>query len=178
MNLKETYKKEIISNLKEKFGYKNVLSVPKMTKVTINVGLGATKDSGYQELVEKNLMAITGQKPVPVKARKSIAGFKIREGMVVGMMITLREKRMYDFVDKLINVSLPRVRDFRGISPKSVDAGGNLSVGIKEHIIFPEIHMDDVERIHGLQVVISTTAKSKEEGLELFKLMGVSFKKK
>jgi large subunit ribosomal protein L5 len=178
MILKEKYKKEIISNLKEKFGYKNIFSVPKMTKVTINVGLGAVKDSGYQELVEKNLTAITGQKPVLVKAKKSIAGFKIREGMIVGMMMTLRGDRMYDFVDKLVNVSLPRVRDFRGILPKSVDEGGNLSIGIKEHIIFPEIHMDDVERIHGLQAVITTTAKSREEGFEMFKLMGFPFKKK
>ena len=178
MTLKEKYKKEIVSNLKEKFGYKNIFSVPKITKVTINVGLGAAKDSGYLELVEKNLTAIAGQKPVSVKAKKSIAGFKIREGMIVGMMMTLRGDRMYDFVDKLVNVSLPRVRDFRGISPKSVDEGGNLSIGIKEHIIFPEIHMDDVERIHGLQVVITTSAKSREEGFEMFKLMGFPFKKK
>jgi large subunit ribosomal protein L5 len=178
MTLKEKYKKEIISNLKEKFGYKNIFSVPKMTKVTINVGLGATNDAGYRELVEKNLTAIAGQKPVPVKAKKSIAGFKIREGMTVGMMMTLRGDRMYDFVDKLVNISLPRVRDFRGIPPKSVDEGGNLSIGIKEYIIFPEIHMDDVERIHGLQVVITTTAKSREEGFEMFKLMGFPFKKK
>jgi len=178
MTLKEKYKKEIISNLKEKFGYKNIFSVPKMTKVTINVGLGATNDAGYRELVEKNLTAIAGQKPVPVKAKKSIAGFKIREGMTVGMMMTLRGDRMYDFVDKLVNISLPRVRDFRGIPPKSVDEGGNLSIGIKEYIIFPEIHMDDVERIHGLQAVITTTAKSREEGFEMFKLMGFPFKKK
>ena len=178
MTLKEKYKKEIVPSLKEKFNYKNIFSIPKLSKVTVNIGLGVSSDKVYQELVEKNLKAITGQKPVQVKARKSIAGFKIREGMVVGMMVTLRGERMYNFVDKLINVSLPRVRDFRGILPKSVDDGGNLSIGIKEHIIFPEIHMDDVERIHGLQVVISTTAKNKEEGFEIFKLMGVPFKKK
>ena len=130
------------------------------------------------ELVEKNLTTITGQKPVPVKARKSISGFKIREGMIVGMMVTLRGDRMYSFVDKLINVSLPRVRDFRGISPKAVDQGGNLSIGIKEYIVFPEIHMDDVQQIHGLQVIISTTAKGKEEAFKLFDLMGFPFKKK
>lgn len=179
MTLKEKYNKEVLPKLKEKFGYKNNLSVPKMSKVTINVGLGAgIKDSSFTELVEKNLIQISGQKPVLVKARKSIAGFKIREGMVVGIMVTLRRDRMYDFVDKLINVSLPRVRDFRGISQKCVDQGGNLSVGIKEHIIFPEIKMDDVERIHGLQLVISTTARNREEGLEMFKLIGFPFKKK
>lgn len=179
MILKEKYNKEIVPVLREKFGYKNNLAVPKIAKVTVNVGLGAgLKDSSYQELVEGTLVKITGQKPVSVKARKSIAGFKIREGMEVGVMVTLRGKRMYDFVDKLINISLPRIRDFRGISPKTVDQGGNLSIGIKEYIIFPEIKMDDVERIHGLQVVISSTAKNREEGLELFTLMGFPFKKK
>ncbi len=179
MNLKEKYNKEVVPKLKEKFGYKNNLAVPKMFKATINIGLGSgLKDSNYIELVEKNLTKISGQKPVSVKARKSISGFKIREGMIVGMMVTLRKDRMYDFIDKLINISLPRVRDFRGISPKGVDQGGNLSIGIKEHTIFPEIKMDDVERIHGLQVVISTTANNKEEGLEMFKLLGFPFKKK
>lgn len=179
MNLREKYNKKVIPELKEKFGYKNNFEVPKISKVTVNVGLGAgLKDSGYTELVQNNIAKITGQKTVAVKARKSIAGFKIREGMEVGVMVTLRGKRMYDFVDKLINISLPRVRDFRGISSKSVDQGGNLSVGIKEHIIFPEIRMDDVERLHGLQVVISSTASNREEGLELFTLLGFPFKKK
>ncbi|MBT4277792.1 50S ribosomal protein L5 [Candidatus Falkowbacteria bacterium] len=179
MTFKENYNKEIIPAIKKEFGYKNDLEAPKLEKVTINVGLGSDiNDSNFVKLVEKTLTTIAGQKPIRNKARKSIAGFKIREGMTVGVSVTLRNKKMYDFVDKLINISLPRVRDFRGISLKSVDENGNLSIGIKEYIIFPEIHMDDVEKIHGLQMVITTTAKTKKEGTALFKLLGVPFKKK
>ncbi len=179
MTFQEKYNKEVVPKLKEKFGYKNNFEIPRLQKAILNVGIGSSvRDASYLELVEKTLKTITGQKPVQNKARKSIAGFKIREGMVVGMSVTLRGKKMNDFVNKLINITLPRVRDFRGISLKSVDKNGNLNIGFKEYIVFPEIKIDDVERIHGLQAVIVTTAKTKEEGTELFKLLGVPFKKK
>lgn len=176
-NLKEKYKKEVIAKMKETRGYTNDLAVPKLVKVVINIGLGqGLKDSKFYEMVEDTFIRISGQKPISTKAKKSISNFKIREGMVVGMKVTLRGERMYDFVEKLVNVTLPRVRDFRGVSPSSVDKLGNLSIGFKEHICFPEISAGEVERIHPLEVVINNTAKSKEEGLELFKLMGFPFK--
>jgi large subunit ribosomal protein L5 len=176
--LKQKYLKEIIPALKEKFGYKNILAVPKLLKVTLNVGISATKkDDKYQELINKTLTRISGQKPVFTKAKKAISSFKTREGQIVGAKVTLRKDRMYDFVDKLIGISLPRVRDFRGINSKSVDKGGNLTIGFKEHLVFGEINMDEVENIHGLEVVLTTNAKNKEEGLELFKLLGMPFQK-
>lgn len=179
MRLKEKYTKEIVPTLKEKFNHKNTLAVPKIVKVIVNVGLGVgVKDANYADLVAKTLRDITGQNPIRVKAKKSISGFKVREGMIVGMMVTLRGQKMYDFMDKLINISIPRIRDFRGIALSTVDKSGNLNLGFKEHIIFPEIRMDNVDRIHGLQVTASTSAKTREEGLELFKLLGVPFKKK
>ena len=179
INLKEKIQKEVIPNMKKKFGYKNDLAVPKLDKVTLNVGISANKrDDKFLELVENTLTRITGQKPVFTKARLSVSSFKIREGNIVGAKVTLRKQRMYDFVEKLVNITLPRVRDFRGLPLKSVDKSGNLTIGFKEHLAFAEINPDEVEKVHGLEVVITTTAKNKEEGTELFKLIGVPFKKK
>lgn len=178
MKLQDKYKKEIVPELKKKFGYKNIFQIPKMEKVVINVGVGRnTKDKGFVENVENTLTRITGQKPVLNKAKKSISAFKIREGMVVGVSVVLRRKKMYDFVEKLINISFPRIRDFRGISETIIDAQGNLNIGFKEHLSFPEIKADEVENVHGLEVTVVTNAKSEEEGLELFRLLGFPFKK-
>ena len=164
--------------LVEKFGLKNKLAAPKIEKVSVNVGINSrSADSGLLESVESNLMRLTGQKPVRTKARQAISAFKIREGMVVGVKVTLRGQRMYDFLDKLINVSLPRIRDFRGLAEKSVDQQGNLNIGLKEHNVFPEIRSDEVERIHGLEVSITTNANNHEKGFELFKLFGFPFQK-
>ncbi len=175
--LQEKYKKEVIPALQEEFGFANVMEVPKINKVTLNVGLNAEKkDSRYQEVVEDTLRRITGQNPVQTKARKSIAGFKIREGAIVGMKVTIRGKRMWDFLDKLVKVTFPRVNDFRGIDPKVIDCGGNFSYGFKEHIAFPEMNPDEIEHLHGLEVVISTNADNKEEGLALFKGLGFLIK--
>lgn len=176
--LREQYKKKIIPLMKEKFGYKNDMAVPKVSKVTVNVGISISKnDDKYQELVGKTLTRITGQKPIFTKARQAISAFKIRAGNIVGAKVTLRGERMYDFLDKLINVTFPRVRDFRGISLKAVDKLGNLNVGIKEHIAFAEIDPSEVEMLHGLEVAVTTTAKSKKEGFELLSLLGFPFKK-
>jgi len=177
--LKQKYTKQVIPKIKEKFGYKNNFEVPKLAKVTVNVGISAAKkDEKYLELVENTLKRITGQKPVLTKAKKAISAFKIRQGNTIGAMVTLRKTRMYDFVDKLISVALPRVRDFRGLSPKSVDKSGNLSIGFREHLVFGEINPDEVEAIHPLEVVITTTAKNQEEGLEFLTLLGFPFRKK
>ncbi|MCK5061044.1 50S ribosomal protein L5 [Candidatus Parcubacteria bacterium] len=179
MKLQEQYKKHIIPKLKKQFGYKNDLEAPKLTKVVINVGFGRhNKEKQYIEAVASGLKRISGQQPILTKAKKSISSFKIREGMTIGAAVTLRGKRMYDFVDKLINVSFPRVRDFRGISKKGVDRNGNMTVGFKEHTAFPEIKVDEVENVFGLEVCLATSAKSKEQGLALFKLMGFPFKNK
>lgn len=176
--LQEKYQKSIAPALKEKFGYSNSLAIPRIEKVVVNVGTGTgLKDPKYNEVVESTLERITGQKPVKTAAKKSISNFKIRAGLVVGIMVTLRGKRMYDFLDKFLNITLPRVRDFRGIDPKSVDPQGNLNIGFKEHIAFPEIKSDEVEKIHGLQVSIVTTAKTRDEGIELLRLLGVPFSK-
>ncbi len=178
MRLQEKYKKEIILQLKEELGYQNNLAVPKLQKVTVNVGVGRfAKDKAYIDNVINSLTKISGQKPVTTKARKSISSFKIREGMTIGVAVILRGNRMYDFIEKLIHITLPRVRDFRGLSEKIVDKNGNLSIGFKEHIAFPEISAEDLEKVHGLEVCITTTAKSKKEGLALFKQLGFPFKK-
>ncbi len=178
MNLKDLYKKEIIPGLKKEFGYKNDLDVPKIEKVVLNVGLGkGLKDASYIENVEDTLTRITGQRPVKTKAKKSISNFKIREGMIIGMKVTLRGKRMYNFIEKLIKVTLPRIRDFRGLPLKSIDKEGNLNIGIKEHIAFPEIKADEIERLHGLEIAIVTTAETKKEGQALFEALGFPFKK-
>ena len=178
MRLREKYQKEIVPQLEEKLGVKNAMLVPRLTKVVINVGLGKhTKEKDYLESVSKGITKISGQKPVFTLAKKSISAFKIREGMVIGAMVTLRGDRMYDFLDKLINISFPRVRDFRGISEKSLDKQGNLTIGFKENSAFPEVKVDDINNIHGLEIIVDSSAENKEEGLELFRLAGFPFKK-
>lgn len=178
MSLQQTYKKEIIPKLVEEFGYKNINATPSIKQVTINIGLGkGLKEARYLETAEKTLNRITGQAPVKTKARKSISGFKIREGMIVGQKVTLRGKRMWDFLDKLINVTLPRVRDFRGLSTNGFDGRGNYSLGFKEHIAFPEIHSDEIEVVHGLQVTIGTSAETDEEAESLLRHLGLPLKK-
>ena len=175
--LRETYDKKIVPALMERFGYKNRMAVPKLRLVSVNVGMSTNllKDPKIPETVETTLTRITGQKPVKTLAKKSIASFKVRQGQNIGMKLTLRGARMWHFLEKLIHVTLPRVRDFRGISSKLVDKQGNLSMGFKEYIAFPEIRPDEIEKLHGVQVTVSTTAKTREEGLELFKLMGFPF---
>ncbi|MFH0950928.1 MAG: 50S ribosomal protein L5 [bacterium] len=176
MRLAEIYKKQIVPKLREEFGYTNLLAVPRLDKVTVNVGVGRnSKDKQHLEAVVNNLTAITGQRPVVVKARKSISSFKVREGDNAGVMVTLRGQQMYDFVEKLINVTLPRVRDFRGIASTKVDRGGNLSIGFREQTPFPEIKAEKTDIIHGLEVNLATTAKTKEEGLRLLALLGFPF---
>ena len=178
-NLAKTYKDTVVPALKEKFNYKNSMAVPAVEKIVINVGVGSgLKDKEYISAVKKTLTKISGQKPVETVARLSISNFIIREGMVVGVKVTLRGKRMWDFLEKLVKVTLPRVRDFRGVSPKGFDARGNYSLGFKEYIAFPEINQDEVEKVHGLEIVVVTTAKSKEEGLGLMTELGVPFIKK
>jgi len=177
-DLKQKYIKEVIPKMKEKFDYKNNLAVPKIMKTVVNVGIGnILKDEKNQELISKELALITGQKPMPTQARKAIAGFKVREGMIIGLKVTLRGEKMFDFLSRLINVAIPRTRDFRGFSSKSVDKGGNLTMGIKEHIIFPEASQEDIKRIFGLEVTVVTASKNREEALELFKLLGFPIKK-
>ncbi|MFH1837970.1 MAG: 50S ribosomal protein L5 [Candidatus Kuenenbacteria bacterium] len=176
MNLKEHYNKNVIPAMKEKFEYKNTLAVPKIKKVVVNIGINpGMKDK--MNTIENTLIRITGQKPVKTLAKKSISNFKIRQGMAIGMMVTLRKKRMYDFVDKLINIVLPRLRDFRGLSEKSIDKEGNFNIGFREHIVFPEINPDEIESSHGLEIAIATTTKNKKEGLEFLKLLGFPFEK-
>ena len=183
-SLKEKYKKTAISKMKEKFGLKNVMSVPKIQKVVINTGYGRiispkTKDEQkkFNEYIIANLSAVCGQRPVLTAARTSISSFKLREGSIIGSKVTLRGKKMYDFLEKFVNIVLPRSRDFLGLSLKSVDQSGNLNVGIKEHIAFPEISPEKSPIIIGLEVTVVTNAKSKEKGLELFKLLDFPFKK-
>ena len=177
MNLKQRYQKEIVAKMKAKFGYKNVLAVPKISKVVINAGFGGnTKEKAFIDNVISSLTQISGQKPVLTKAKKSISAFKVKQGTVIGAMVTLRGKRMYDFVEKLIQITLPRIRDFRGIGQSQIDERGNLTIGFRENSAFPEIKADEVDKIHGLEVCLNTTAKNRERGLELFKLMGFPFK--
>ena len=175
--LREQYEKKIVPALMERFGYKNRMAVPKLKLVSVNVGMSTNllKDPKIPETVETTLTRITGQKPVKTLAKKSIASFKVRQGQNIGMKVTLRGARMWHFLEKLVHVTLPRVRDFRGISPKLVDKQGNLSMGFKEYIAFPEIRPDEIEKLHGVQVTVNSTAKSREEGLELFRLMGFPF---
>ncbi|NCD00944.1 50S ribosomal protein L5 [bacterium] len=177
-SLQAKYNKEIISQLKEKFDLKNVMTVPKVTKVVVNTGFGRhTKDKEYIKRVEKALTDLSGQKPVLTKAKKSISAFKVREGMIVGAMVTLRKDKMYDFIQKLVTITFPRVRDFRGIETKNVDKAGNLNIGFKEHTAFPEIGAEDIENIFSLEVTLVTNTKNREQSLELFKLLGFPFKK-
>ena len=176
--LRETYNNEVFNALKEKFGYKNVMEVPKLTKITINMGLGEAKDNAkIMESAVAELALITGQKPVITKAKKSIANFKVRQGMPVGAKVTLRGDNMYVFADKFFNISLPRVRDFKGVSRNSFDGRGNYSMGIKEQLIFPEISYDQVDTIKGMNIVFTTTAKTDEEAAALLELLGMPFEK-
>lgn len=174
--LKDKYIAEIAPAMQEKFGYSNVMAIPKLDKITINIGLGEAVDNpkALDGAVE-DITLIAGQKPVITRAKKSIAGFKIREGMPIGVKVTLRGDRMYEFVDRLFNVALPRVRDFRGVSGKSFDGRGNYSLGLTEQLIFPEIDYDKIDKIRGMQIVFTTTAKTDEEGKELLKMLGMPF---
>ena len=175
--LKTYYHDSVVPKLKEKFNYKNPMEIPKITKIVVNMGLGeAIHNIKIIDAAVEELKEIAGQQPVVTRAKKSIAAFKLREGMPIGCMVTLRKKRMYDFLNKLINVALPRVRDFRGISGKAFDGSGNYSLGVKEQLIFPEIDYDKIDKIKGLNISIVTSAKTNEEGMELLKLMGMPFK--
>ena len=176
--LREQYEKEVIPALMNKFGYKSVMQVPKLDKIVINIGLGDVKENPKSlENAMNDLMQITGQRPVVTKAKKSIAAFKLREGVNVGCKVTLRADKMYDFAYKLFNVALPRVRDFRGVSANSFDGRGNYAMGIKEQLIFPEIEYDKVDKLRGMDIIFVTTAETDEEAKELLKLMGMPFKK-
>jgi large subunit ribosomal protein L5 len=176
--LQSLYKEQVAPQLKDKFGYNNVHQIPMLKKIVLNMGLGdAIQNIKIIDSAVEELMMIAGQRPVVTRARKSIAAFKLREGMPIGCMVTLRRERMYDFFNKLVNVALPRVRDFRGISAKAFDGAGNYSLGIKEHIIFPEIDYDKIDKIKGMNISIITSAKSDEEGRELLTLMGMPFRK-
>jgi large subunit ribosomal protein L5 len=175
--LRHVYKDRVIPALVKEFGYKNVMGVPKIEKVAINIGLGeATQNAKLMDGAVNELTAIAGQKPVITKAKKSIAAFKLREGMPIGTMVTLRGDRMYEFLDRLMNVALPRVRDFRGVSPKSFDGRGNYTLGVKDQLIFPEIDYNKVDKAKGMNISITTTAKTDAEGLALLKHMGMPFR--
>lgn len=176
--LKDSYQKEMIPALMQKFQYKNIMQVPKLEKVVINMGMGDIKDNPkLLDSAVNELTIISGQKPVVTVARKSVANFKVREGMKIGAKVTLRGDRMYEFVDKLVSIVTPRVRDFRGLSPKSFDGRGNFAMGFKEQLVFPEIDYDKVEKVRGMDIIIVTTAKTDEEARELLTLMGMPFKK-
>lgn len=177
LRLKEKYKQEVRPALQEEFGYANPMQLPKVTKVTINMGLGeAVQNVKIVEAAVRDLEAIAGQKVVVTRARKSIAGFKLREGMPIGAMVTLRGDRMYEFLERLLNVALPAVRDFRGLSPKAFDGKGNYTLGIKEQIIFPEIDYDKVDKIRGMNISVATTATTDEEGRSLLRRVGFPFR--
>lgn len=171
------YQKEVAPALRKEFDLKNMLQVPRITRISVNVGVGKSlKDPDFVSVVENTLTRITGQKPIRTLAKKSIASFKVRAGQVVGVAVTLRKKRMYDFLDKFLMFALPRVRDFRGIDAKSVDAQGNITIGLKENLTFPEIRPDEIERVHGLEISVSTTAHSRQKGIRLLSLLGFPFK--
>ncbi|MFW6266091.1 MAG: 50S ribosomal protein L5 [Halanaerobiales bacterium] len=175
--LAEEYREEIISQLQDKFDYDNVMEVPQVEKIAINVGIGdAKEDPKLLDKVVDNVAQITGQKPTVTRAKKAIANFKIREGMPVGVKATLRGDLMYEFLYKLINVALPRIRDFRGISPEAFDGRGNYTLGIREHTVFPEINVDEVDKVHGVEITIVTSAETDEEAYELLRLMGMPFR--
>ena len=176
--LKEIYNNEIAGKMKEKFGYKNVMQIPKIDKIVLNMGVGEAKDNAKSlENAVKDMEIISGQKPVITKAKKSIANFKIREGLNIGCKVTLRGDKMYDFLDRLVNLALPRVRDFRGVNPNAFDGRGDYALGIKEQIIFPEIEYDKIDKVRGMDVIIVTTAKTDEEARELLTLFGMPFSK-
>jgi len=176
--LRDLYKSKVVEELKKEFNYKNPMAIPRMNKVVISMGLGkALQDKKYMEMAIKDLTKISGQKPVQCRAKKSVSNFKVRAGEKTGLKVTLRGNRMYEFMDRLINLAIPRVRDFRGISKTAFDGRGNYSVGVKEQLIFPEIKYDDIETIRGMNVVFTTTAETDEEARELLSLMGMPFKK-
>ena len=174
--LQDKYRSEVVPALKQKFGYKNVMEIPKLEKIVINMGLGDCKDNSKAlELAVSELATIAGQKPLVTKAKKSIANFKVREGMNVGAKVTLRGERMYEFTDKLVSIVLPRVRDFRGVPTKAFDGRGNYALGVREQLIFPEIEYDKVEKIRGMEMIFVTTAKTDEEAKELLAQLGMPF---
>jgi large subunit ribosomal protein L5 len=174
--LKEKYEKEVVPAMREKFGYKSIMEVPRLEKIVVNMGVGDAKDnSKLLDAAVNDLTLITGQKAVVTRAKKSVANFKIRQGMPIGCKVTLRGAKMYEFADKLMNVALPRVRDFKGVSSKAFDGRGNYSLGIKEQLIFPEIEYDKVEKLRGMDIIFVTTAKTDEEARELLRLLGMPF---
>ncbi len=177
--LKERYEKEVVPAMMERFGYKNVMQVPRLVRISVNIGLGeALQNPKAIEHASNDLAVITGQKPVVRRARKSIATFKLREGNPIGVSVSLRGRRMWDFLDRLMNIALPRQRDFQGVSPDAFDGHGNYSLGLREQLVFPEIDYDSIDKIRGLGVTIVTTAKTDEEGRELLRLLGMPFKKR
>ncbi|MBR2785116.1 MAG: 50S ribosomal protein L5 [Clostridia bacterium] len=179
MNLKETYKAEVVPAMMKKFGYKSIMQVPKLDKIVINMGVSEVKDNSKAlDVAMGELEIIAGQKPVVTKAKKSIAAFKLREGMNIGCKVTLRGTKMYDFATKFFNVALPRVRDFKGVNPNSFDGKGNYNMGVKEQIIFPEIEYDKIDKVRGMDIVFVTTANTDEEAYELLKLLGLPFAEK
>ena len=176
--LKEFYKNEIVSGMTKKFAYKNEMQIPKLNKIVINMGVGEAKDNAKAlETAIKDMEIIAGQKPVITKAKKSVANFKLREGMAIGCKVTLRGEKMYEFADRLINLALPRVRDFRGVNPNAFDGRGNYALGIKEQLIFPEIEFDKVDKVRGMDVIFVTTANTDEEARELLTQFGMPFRK-
>ena len=175
--LQEKYKNEVIPAMIKKFNYKNIMEVPRLEKVSVNIGMGEARENPKSlDAAVNDLKQITGQKPIITKAKKSVANFKLRVGMPIGVKVTLRGERMYHFLDKLFNIALPRVRDFRGISPKSFDGRGNFSLGVKEQLIFPEINYDKIDRLRGMDITIVTTSKNDEEARELLRLLGMPFR--
>jgi large subunit ribosomal protein L5 len=178
LNMKEKYGKEVVPALQKEFGYSNPMQVPRIEKITLNMGVGeAVGDKKLIENAVADLQKLSGQKPIVTNARKSVAGFKIREGWPIGCKVTLRGERMWDFFDRLVHIAIPRVRDFRGLNPKSFDGRGNYSMGVREQIIFPEIEYDRVDKIRGLDITVTTSAKTDDEGRELLKAFGFPFKK-
>ncbi len=176
--LQEKYKSELIGLIQKKLNLKNLMEVPKITKVTLNMGVGeAVADKKVMEKARNDMEQIAGQKPVTTLARKSVAGFKIRDGMAIGCKVTLRRERMYEFLDRLVNIAIPRIRDFRGLNPKSFDGQGNYSLGIQEQIIFPEINYDEIDALRGMDIVVTTTARNPEEGKVLLEAFNFPFKK-
>lgn len=177
--LQEKYNNEVVQALMEKFGYKNIMEVPKLEKIVLNMGVGEAKDNAkVLESAVGDMQLITGQKPVITRAKKSIANFKIRQNMPIGCKVTLRKQKMYEFADKLLNVALPRVRDFRGVSDKAFDGRGNYSLGIKDQLIFPEVEYDKIDKVRGMDIIFVTTAKTDEEARELLRFLGMPFAQK
>ncbi len=177
--LKERYEKEVVPALMEEFGYRSVMEVPRIQKIVVNIGLGeALQNSKAIDAAVRDVSIITGQRPVVTRARRSIATFKLREGMPIGVKVTLRQRRMWDFLDRLIGVALPRQRDFRGISPDSFDGRGNYSLGLREQLVFPEIDYDEIDKVRGMEVTIVTTAKTDEEARRLLSMLGMPFKRR